>query len=307
MRALALALLAAALFTGCRRQAAHIPIDPALATLAPHDTVFLAGIRFDKIRGTSVYRQFIEQRRIPELDRFARETGLDPRKDIWEFLIAFNGRQALVMARGKFAPAGLEPKLEREGARRFAYKGYTFLGDEHTAVTFMNATTALAGPTALVRSIIDQRDRTGGGIPRGLRERIDALPAASQVWAVGDVAGRLPSSSGRGSGARLEGNYATLARLIETVRYVSAALDLRSGLQGRVTLESTSEADADRLNSAIRGLVGMGRLSTPSDQPELLRFFDGFKTERHGNGVVVDLNIPADLIDDAARLLERRQ
>jgi hypothetical protein len=85
---------------GCRPKPAPIVlVDPALAILVPPDAVLLAGVRMKQLR----------------------ESGIDPRKDVWELLITSDGKDTVVMARGKFSELGMEPKLEREGVRRFAY------------------------------------------------------------------------------------------------------------------------------------------------------------------------------------------
>ena len=99
------------------------------------------------------------------LDDFQKETGLDPRKDLWEFLIAGDGKQTLVFCRGKFTEFGLEPKLNRPGIKRMSYKGMLMLGNEETAVLFANASVAVAGPTPQLRTLVDNRDNSNNGIP----------------------------------------------------------------------------------------------------------------------------------------------
>ena len=84
MRKLTVAL--ALVLAGCRSKPTNVFIDPALATMVPSDTVFLAGIRLDKLRETPAYKRFVD-RPVKTLDDFQKETGLDPRKDLWEFLV----------------------------------------------------------------------------------------------------------------------------------------------------------------------------------------------------------------------------
>ena len=64
------------------------------------------------------------------------------------------------MVRGKFSESGMEPRLEWEGSTRSSYKGYLMVTDENAAVTFMNSTTAVAGPPARVKEVIDSQKRT---------------------------------------------------------------------------------------------------------------------------------------------------
>ena len=48
-------------------------------------------------------------------------------------------------------------------------------------------------------------------------------------------------------------------------------------------------------------MVGLGRLSVPANEPEMLRLFDGIRVEQTQRSVLLNLKIPSDLID---RLLQ---
>ncbi|MEK7408630.1 MAG: hypothetical protein AAB225_26485, partial [Acidobacteriota bacterium] len=75
-----------------------VRVDPALAALAPADAVFLGGVRMEALRATPVYKRWVENKPQTFLDDFARETGLDPRRDVTELLLASDGKQTLTMA-----------------------------------------------------------------------------------------------------------------------------------------------------------------------------------------------------------------
>jgi hypothetical protein len=284
---IALVLLTLAVCSCSRQPSGRVFIDPAFPPLIPNDTVFLAGVRMEKLRETPVYKRVVELGPATSmLNRFTQQTGLDPRKDLWEFLVVGNGKDTFIMCRGEFAPRGLEPKLEKAGARRFAHKGYTLLGDDTYAVTFMNSSTAIAGPTPLVRSLIDNRARRGG-VPASLETRLKEVPPGSHVWAVGDLSAlsRMPASpaeSGR------TGNFLQFAKLIENA---AGGIDLSHGVKLHGTAACRSDEDASRLNSAVRAIVGLGRLNTPSDEPELLRAFDAIKSQQNGTTVTLDAEL----------------
>ena len=55
--------------------------------------------------------------------------------------------------------------------------------------------------------------------------------------------------------------------------------------------------DAKNLGDAARGLVGLGRLSVPEKQPEMLRVWDGIKVDQQQRTVKITVAIPPDLID----------
>ena len=279
------------LLAGCGgRQTAGVRVDPALAMMAPSDTVLLAGARIDKIRETEAYRKFVAERRSATLDAFVRDTGLDPRKDVWEILVAHTGKHPVLLARGKFSPTGgLEPRL-REGAPRRLYKGYTLIGDERASIAFVNSSTAVAGPAPAVRLALDERGKSSG-IPAAVLEKMKTLPPASQAWAVsvagpGDIPLPVP----------LTGNLANLARLFRSIEGGTAGADFRNGLDAEAALTSPDASAARQIHDALRGLIGIGRLSAPDNQRELLRFFDAIQVSQEERTVRVRASIPLDLL-----------
>jgi hypothetical protein len=215
----------AVLLCGCGKQTSpSVFVDPALATLVPSDTTFIAGARVQQITHTPFYERFVASRKLPLIEAFARESGIDPRKDLWEVLIPTDGKTTWVMLRGKFTEMGMEPRVNREGAQRLRYKGYTILGDEQMAVLFLNPTTAIAAPEPALRAIIDNRDK-GTGIPRWLQDRIRKIPSTNQFW----FAGR------------------------QSIGDVTGAIDLRSGVNGEILITADSEGDAQKLKAALLG------------------------------------------------------
>jgi len=294
--ALVLVSLAAA---GCRSaDTGSVRVDPALAALVPDDAVFLAGVRMEAVRATPLYRKWVADKPRPLVDEFAKETGLDLRKDLWELLLASDGKDTLAMARGKFAPQGLEPRLQRGGARRMPYKGYTLIGDENAVVAFMNTTTAVAGPAKAIRSLIDQRNRSDRGTAKALLAKVNTIPAQNQIWAVSvgpsALADKVPQS----------GNLANLGKILAMLETSTVAVDLRSGLNLVATGVCRTEQDARTLGDALRGLVGLARLSTPDNEPELLRAYDGIRIQQQQRSVRVEAQVPQDLLD---KLLARAE
>ncbi len=286
----ALCLISLLVSLGCRPGGSgSVRIDPALATLVPGDAVFLAGVRMDAVRSTPMYRKWVANRPAPFLDNFARETGLDPRRDLWELLFVSGGAETLVMARGEFAPQGLEPKLEREGARRIPYKGYTLLGGEEAAVAFMNATTAVAGPAAAVRAVIDQRNRPAA--PPVLLDRVKSIPSHNQVWAVSGGSPALAEKLPR------RGNLANLGKILTMLESSTIAADLRSGLNISANGVCRTEQEAGSLASALRGFVGLARFSAPRNRPDLARLWDLIRIEQQDRSVRVEAAISEDLLD----------
>jgi hypothetical protein len=287
------ALLAFALaVAGCSSaQLGSSRVDPALAALAPADSIWLAGVRMAEIRSTPLYQKMVAQQRVTELDDFARRTGFDPRKDVQELLAASDGADTVVLARGAFR---ISPPA---GVRKSVYKGATIYSQPEGAFAILDASTAAAGPERAVRKALDQKQAGGAGA-KALLDRARALPAAGQIWFVSNGWGSLPERLGAGQSPYFS-NASKILRAIETG---SATVDLRSGVAARAEGLCRSEEDAKTLGDALRGLVGMGRLSVPENQPDLLRLFDGLKVDQQQRTLVVNIRIPQDLVDRLSQL-----
>lgn len=282
------------LLAACRRQpSSTVFVDPALATLVPADTVFIAGARVQQLQSTPFYQRYVLQGKLLPAEKFARETGIDIHKDVWEVLIPFDGKTFTVMLRGKFAEMGLEPRLGREGAQRMGYKGYTILGDEERAVIFLNPTTAIAGSTPALKRVVDGRNTTSG-IPARLSNRIQSIAATNQAWFVGSLPVQTPKV----------GSLEMPAQLLRSVDLITGVFDLRSGVQAHISAISRSDADAKRVSEALQALIGFTRLSTPGDRSELFRLYDRIEVQNAGSTVHVRANVPPDLLE---QVIQRAQ
>ncbi len=277
------------LAAGCRKEPSPtIFVDPALATLIPSDTDWMVGVRLEQLRKTAAFQDYVVKRRLPIVDEFFRRAGLDLNKDLWEVLLAGSVRGTSALLRGKFSEMGMEPKIMREGATRFGHGGFTLLGDEKYAVAFLNPTTALAGSVAALKHIIDHRNETSG-LPSAINSRVARIPSSNQIWFAGSFAGLIPSGP--------------LQRFAEGVQFVSGGLDVRQSLKLQVLAEAASVEQANRLRDGIRGVVGMGRLSTSTEDVETLRFYDSLRADADGNNLKIGLEANLAALDGLLRLV----
>ncbi len=251
MRRILLSAAILAALAGCgSRRPASVRIDPALATLVPRDTLLLAGIRVEALRATPVYQKIGAE----AISGFV--SGLDL-KNIWEILAASNGGEMAILARGKFASAGLEPEISLPGASRTSYLGYTLIGNDRTELVFLNPSTALAGQPKAVKRILEQRGNSTGP-PRPLSEEIAQIPPDSQMWAAGmGGSGQLASVVPQGGNL---GNIATALKLVERFR---VAADLRSGAKISAVALCGNERDAESLGGALQVFLTLARMSNP--------------------------------------------
>jgi hypothetical protein len=272
---------------GCARKTPAGPkIDPALATLIPADTTLLVGTRLEALERTPVYQKYLADRKFPQVEDFARQTGLDPKKDLWELLFVSDGQHHVLLGRGKFANE-MEPRLEKEGAKRFGYKGYNLIGDEKAAVVFFSASTAAMGATESLRFLLDQRGASKGP-PAALAALMADIPADAQFWAVyGGGPIDLPFT----------GNLANITKLVSSIQAGSLYFDLRTGLNGIASGECSTVQSAEDVQGALKALIGLGRLNTPASQPELLKAYEGLRVTLQDQRVRLYIDVPQDVVD----------
>jgi len=278
-----------------------IRVDSTLQNLVPADAVFVMGANIEAIRATTVYQKHSAILNIPRFSEFATETGLDPRKDLSQVISASNGKSGVLLARGKFNVADLEDRLRKRGSQQTAYKNFKLFGDEKSAIVFLDSTTAIGGSAAVVKSIIDQRDQPKHGMPPALADRIRAIPGNSQIWAglIGGVEG-LNLPIGRGS---VLGN---VLRSILSINSATLGIDMSNGLDLQVEAICKTEDDAKHIHDLLKFAVGVGRLSTPDNHPELLQLYDAIKVDQTKDHVAATAHIAPDLVDKFLDLWVKR-
>jgi len=280
------------MLAGCgRADYGRAGIDPALAVFAPEDSTVLAGVRMAAVRDTAVYQKMLARQQLTRLDNFARETGFDPRRDVRELLVASDGKDTIVAARGAFH---IQPP---EGATKTSYKGCSLYTRDEGSVAVVDDSTALAGSLTAVRGAIDRFKAGGRTGPSALLARAREIPSANQIWAVSNGAGGLVT------GLPERGNSSNVTRLLKGLENTTAAFDLRTGVYGNITGVCATEQDAKKLGDAARGLIGLGRLSVPSSQPEMLRLWDGLTVDQQQRNVKIMVSIPQDLVDKLIDML----
>lgn len=291
------------LLFGCRGQkSASLHIDPALEKLVPANTTFITGVDIGRVRDTPVYQKWLGQVALPQLTEFTRQTGLDPRRDLSQVVSCSNGKTAVLLARGTFNGKDLEPRLLANGAAKSQYKGFTLFGNERWAVVFLDSSTAVAGTTPELKAVVDNRNSGTHGLSPALRAKVDAIGANNQIWAA--VSGGL---QGLNLGVPDDSNLGTAVRLLQGIDSADIGIDLRNGLNLKAEADCRTERDAKRLNDAIRGLVGLGRLSTPDGQPEMLKLYDAVKVTEQQAHVQVVAQVGSDLVDRFVDLWLKRK
>ncbi len=283
----------------CKRTPEHARVDAALAPLLPGDTVALACLRLDRLKGTPFYTKYIGGKRIKALEEFSKETGLDLRENVWELVFSTNGSTSYVFIRGKFGgDFGFEPEFKAPGLHKSSYKGrYLIYAGDH-GVVFMNTGAAVAGEVKDLKALVDGFDDPARGAPQAILDLAGTLPGRAQFWAASTrPAALIPLGNG---GNAMKGGDAMTGNLMRAARSVSQLKmwgDLSQGLEMHVQGAAANETDATALRDAFKAGVGMARLTTKDKQPEMLRLYDGLTGSSDGPIVRFDVNEPVELLD----------
>lgn len=276
-------LILSLLLGSCTRDRSSVAVDASILTMVPADAVAIGAIRVKALRDTSAWKKLLEQKDVIEsFDKLAAETSFDVRKDLWEIMWSHNGKETLVLARGHFTEMGMEPTIEREGIQRMSYKGTMLLGNEETAVWFVNASTAVFGRTTELHRLIDARDTRSGGPPESLRARLEQIPPSAHFWMVADAT-RLPKPSrAELQSGELESNlFQNLPKLLQSVQFVESYADLNDGVAITVSVLCADEAGARQAHDSARGLLGLARFGLPPTlRTELTPVLDSVTVEQ---------------------------
>ena len=52
-----------------------------------------------------------------------------------------------------------------------------------------------------------------------------------------------------------------------------------------------------QLRAGLKGIIGLGRLSTPDSKPELLKLYDAIQVDQAQQKVTVTAHVPPDLVN----------
>jgi hypothetical protein len=276
---------------GCQaKKTGAIRIDPALEALIPADTVFLVGGNIDAVRETTVYQKLLSRVPLTQLDEFTRQTGLDPRKDLAQVLSCSNGKNGVLMARGKFNIPDIEKRLKARGASLTSYKNHDLFESQRLSFLFLNSSTALVGQAADLHSILDRG--SAGGLPPALRDVVRTIPGNDQVWAA--LTGGVQSLN---LAVPRDSNLANIVSALKSIDTATIGMDLSSGIGLNVQVACKTERDAKFVHDMLKGVVGIGRLNTPDNHPEFLQLYDAIQITVQQNHAQVTAQIPADLAD----------
>jgi hypothetical protein len=274
-----------------RPGATGVSVNSAFRSLIPPDTKVLASADLDKFKSSPFYERHQGELNIPLLDAMSERVGLDPRRDVADVLIAWNGKEPVVLARGRFNAEKLEPKFDSLGMRRTRYQSYTLFGDKENALAFGKHDVAIAGPTAAVRAELDVAASHRGEVPDDLRSLLGSIPKNDQFWAVSR--GQLPTAD-----MRLPSDIdSALSNIIGYIGAATVGVGFDSGTHVAAQFICVSDEGAKRVRDALRGSIGLARLTTRDNELDMLRLWDSIQVSQDQQTIRVNADLSASLSD----------
>jgi hypothetical protein len=284
-------LIGVAVLGACTKPGATgVSVSSVFRPLIPADTKALAAVEIDRLKASQVFQRHQNLLNVPWLDAMSERVGLDPRRDISDLLVVWNGNQAVAMARERINRETLEAKLRSLGMQPTRYKNYTLFGEDREALTFMKHGVAVAGSTQTVRAEIDL-ESNGADVPDELQARLAIIPKTDQVWAVsrgGLALGEVPMRSDIES---------ALSNIVGYVNATSLGIGFDTGTHLQAEIVCVSNEGAQRVHDALRGGVGLARLTTRDNESDLLKLYDAIQVSQDQQTVHLRADISGDLTD----------
>ncbi|MEO8050268.1 MAG: hypothetical protein ABI833_07605 [Acidobacteriota bacterium] len=265
----------------CSRKAAEtsVFIDPQFLALVPPDTTLLVGLRVENLVKTPLYQKYLSGGKIRIIDRFARGTGINPEKSLWSLLLVSNGRDSVVLGRGKFADELMAPDFSKKGVERFGYHGLTMFGDEQQAMLLVNSSTIAMGDTVTLRALVDRRP-SFRGLPETLSALTKEVPHETQFWGI---------YAGGPQELPLSGNLANINKVLDLMGSGIFYFDVTDGVKGTITGNAANAQEAQQAHDGLVGFLGLGRMMMPKGQSDLARALDGIQVTQEGQRVTVKI------------------
>jgi hypothetical protein len=263
-----LTVLALVSFAACSRdQGGEVAKpDTILYSYLPSDATFIAGARLAAMRNSPVYTQF--------RDRLPREVR-PYESEATEIVIAGSGGdESLILARGKFD----KQRIERDSKNTPPGGELAFLANDLIAI----------GRPAGIESA---RGRAGSALTA-------KIPAAAHIWAVtnGGLPIDLPERS----------NLSNLSRLSQDLKLGVLGIQVTDAVRADLLTEFQAPKSAEQMQTALRGFIGLARLSTPDDQPHYLQALDAIQIQRSESQVTLTADWPPTLVDTVLKALPTR-
>jgi hypothetical protein len=277
-------------FNSCERETT-IGVSPPkeFRNLISPDTKAILNVDFDGLKKSSLWQAYQNKLDLARFGTMTSEIGLDPKRDIAHLLVAWDGKNILLLVSGVFDQAKIKNKLTAVNIPHREVGAIQVYGEGNNSFAFINPNLLVGGSSTNVEAAVG-RTRVGSA-PEELKERMKAVPAQDQLWVVSRAG--LPFAE-----FPLRSDYQSLlSNIVANVSDTSLGIGIDSGIQLRGRIECNSAQGAQRVHDALRGAIGFGRLSTPDNKPQLLRAYDALHVDKAEQAVNLSANLPRELAD----------
>lgn len=278
-----------------RKNTTGVEVDSRLKGYTLPNSRVLIGVDLEKIKQSDFYRRHQSQLQIPQLNRFSEQIGMDPRRDIAALLVCWNGTETFAMTRGAFDLVGIEKRLRAE-TQHENYDKLTLYGDGKRDVVFLPKGVALMGSAASLKKAVAEAATGAGGIPEALETQLSHLDRGSQAWLVSSGVISLDQLSLRSDAAT------TLSNISDYVNATAVGVTFGSGGSIVARISCISEQGSQRVNDAIKGIIGLARLSTKDNEMDQLALWDSIRVEKQGTEVHISTELSPEMADKLVHL-----
>jgi hypothetical protein len=272
--------------------------DPELLSLAPPDSLVMAGINIEQV-SLSPFGQFLltqsQQQADADLQKLADATGFDPRHDLKEILVAASGQPSsnsgIILARGTFDVPRIVEAAVASGATVETYKGVQIIqgkpkGQEPLA--FPDSTIAIAGDAASVRAAIDRKSAPTA-VSSALAVQVNLLSTTEDAWFVSmaPLSQLMPHAAN--ANAQAAGPFAALDKVLQSsggVKFgANVVLSLRAVCQ--------TAQDASALANVLKSLVSIAGMNEGNEQSAaaMAALLQSLNVSADGTTVKISLSI----------------
>jgi len=269
-------------------------VDNVLERMVPPGATSLVGSRMDQIKQTEIYKKLLATQSLTQLDEFALETGFDPRRDVRELLFTTNAQGSVLLARGTFHLNSATLK----GAKKTRHGQYDIWGLGASGFCILDSTLAAAGDIPAVEAALDEWTSGTHTAAQPLLARLAGINPQSQLWGISIGTGNFLADHPPAAKSGLD-----FSRIFTSLHDYWFQADFSAGMRAEVHGTAATEKEAISLRDTVRGLVGLGRLSVPENQSELLKVWDAITVDQQGRSVSLRADIAQDLIDKMVQML----
>ncbi|MCC7176278.1 MAG: hypothetical protein IT159_13890 [Bryobacterales bacterium] len=271
--------------------------DPTLLSHVPPDSKVFLGANLSRFLASPFAKTVMDQAQSaqPQVQELIKATGLNPLRDMHEFLLASPGGpkpdRGVVLVKGVFDLARITALAGEAGAAFTSYGGVRVLAGKKPTdgwFAFLDGATAAVGDAQSVRGVIDRGGAGGPDAP--LRARIDELGNDYDFWFLSAV-----PVSGLASGAPpAQFGGAMQGDILKAVTQASGGVRFGPDLLVSIETVSRTEKDAAALADVVKFLVGMAQMSAQKDPrgAEATQFLQRLQLSAAGNVTRMSLSIP---------------